>query len=61
MDAHLLYLRCLQLPGKQQKEVEDFIDRLLSETDCMKERAKPVFGSGKGMFTFPEDFNTQDE
>lgn len=61
MDVHLLYLKFLQLPDKQKKEVVDFIDQLLSETDCMKKRVKPVFGSGKGMFTFHEDFNTQDE
>ena len=61
MDAHLLYLKFLQLPDKQQKEVEDFIDQLLSETNCMKKRVKPVFGSGKGMFACHEDFNSQDE
>lgn len=46
-----------QLSFEQQKEVEDFVDFLLAQEESKKEKPKPVFGSGKGLFKMLDDFD----
>lgn len=47
-----------KLPDNLKSEVNDFVDFLLSKSaDNKNEKNRPVFGSGKGMFTITPDFD----
>lgn len=56
MNDILIQNKIASLPEELKSEVEDFIDFLLTKRDRLKE-AKPVFGSGKGMFIMKPDFD----
>jgi hypothetical protein len=62
MSAAMLEKKLSQLPIEKQKEVDDFIDRLLTQLDVKKaeeknEVKKPAFGALKGMFVMSDDFD----
>lgn len=60
MDSSLLYSKLSALPEKLKKEVEAFIDQLLSQKNKSSKsinQKKPVFGSAKGMFVMHPDFD----
>jgi len=47
-----------KLPDNLKSEVNDFVDFLLSKSaDNKNAKNRPVFGSGKGMFTITPDFD----
>ncbi len=48
-----------QLPPEEKKKAEAFVDALLAELKkpTGEQKPQPVFGSGKGMFVIPEDFD----
>ena len=56
MDKILLYSKLASLPENLKSEVEDFIDFLTTKAQ-KKEKVKPKFGSGKGMFVIKPDFD----
>lgn len=57
MDNAMPYKKFSQLPANLQQEVMDFIDFLLKRSKGQKNKPKPEFGSGKGMFVMKEDFD----
>lgn len=66
MDNSFLYSKLNSLPDELKKEVNDFIDFLLSKNQepkkqqAKKEKPKkegPKFGFAKGMFEMSNDFN----
>ena len=57
MNNLLAYNKFSTLPTELQGEVMDFIDFLLNKQKNKKDEGKPVFGSGKGMFTMKPDFD----
>ena len=56
MDNVSLYSKIATLPEELKAEVSDFIDFLATKAK-LKERKKPKFGSGKGMFAMKPDFD----
>jgi hypothetical protein len=60
MDNALLYSKLASLPENLKSEVADFIEFLLNKAKKNKpekNKPKPVFGSGKGMFKINPGFN----
>ncbi len=60
MDNILLYNKLSSLPESLKKEVNDFIEFLLNKSKnekSGKEKPKPVFGSGKGVFIMKTGFD----
>lgn len=57
MDNILLYNKLASLPENLRSEVGDFIDFLKTKFKNNKNRKKPEFGSGKGMFVIKPDFD----
>ena len=60
MENVVLYTKLATLPEDLKLEVSDFIDFLLSKATKDKKNkstAKPIFGSGKGMFKINADFD----
>ena len=57
MDNILLYNKLASLPENLRSEVEDFIDFLKTKAKNNKNKKKPEFGSGKGMFLMKPDFD----
>jgi len=57
VDTALLYNKLASLPDNLKSEVEDFIDFLATKAKNKQEKAKPKFGSGKGMFVMKPDFD----
>jgi hypothetical protein len=47
------------LPPELKKEVNDFIDFLLSKTEKAEKKPKPVFGSAKGKIKMAPDFDEE--
>ena len=52
-----LHSKLASLPDELKSEVEDFIDFLAQKAKKNHPRAKPKFGSGKGMFVLMPDFD----
>ncbi len=58
MENNILLEKVSKLPDNLKSEVSDFIDFLLLKISKNKaEKNKPVFGSGKGMFTIKPGFD----
>ena len=57
MDNIVLYSKLAALPDDLKAEVSDFVDFLATKRKKMKEKKKPKFGSGKGMFVVKPDFD----
>jgi hypothetical protein len=57
VDNISLYNKLASLPDNLKSEVEDFIDFLAAKTEKKQKKAKPNFGSGKGMFVMKPDFD----
>ncbi len=58
MSVATLEKKLAQLPEEKQKEVQDFIDFLLSQGKTeMKETQKPMFGALKGKIRIADDFD----
>lgn len=61
MENSFLYSKLNSLPDELKKEVNDFIDFLLSKSKKQKKEKKsvegPKFGFAKGMFEMSKDFN----
>ena len=57
MDSSLLYSKLSALPEKLKKEVEAFIDYLLSKKEDNNKKHKPKFGSAKGLFVIHPGFD----
>ena len=57
MDNVLLLNKITSLPESLQSEVQDFIDFLAAKTARKQQKAKPVFGSAKGMFVLMPGFD----
>ena len=57
MDNVLLLNKITSLPESLQSEVQDFIDFLAAKTARKQQKAKPVFGSDKGMFVIRAGFD----
>ena len=60
MDDLLLYSKLATLPEYMKSEVADFIDSLINKTqknNVGKNKPKPKFGSGKGIFKMKADFD----
>jgi hypothetical protein len=47
------------LPPELKKEVNDFIDYLLTKSKNEEKMAKPVFGSAKGKIVIAPDFDDE--
>lgn len=56
MDNLLLYTKLSNLPDNLKSEVSNFIDSLLNKNK-KPAKAKPKFGSAKGMFTMKKNFD----
>lgn len=57
MDNITLYSKLASLPDDLKAEVSDFVDFLATKRKKSKEKKKPKFGSGKGMFVMKPDFD----
>ena len=57
MDNITLYGKLASLPDDLKSEVSDFIEFLNLKAKKTKDKRKPSFGSGKGMFVINPDFN----
>jgi len=57
MDSSLLYSKLSALPEKLKKEVEAFIDYLLSKKEDNNKKQKPKFGSAEGLFVIHPGFD----
>ena len=57
MDNITLYSKLASLPDDLKAEVSDFIDFLATRCRNSKEKKKPKFGSGKGMFVMKLGFD----
>ncbi len=58
MENNILLEKVSKLPDNLKSEVSDFIDFLLAKISKSNDgKNKPVFGSGKGMFTMKPDFD----
>ena len=60
MDNVLLYSKLASLPEHMKSEVAEFIDFLMLKAQKEKKdltKAKPQFGSAKGMFKMSPDFD----
>jgi hypothetical protein len=57
VDNISLYSKLATLPDDLKAEVSDFVDFLASKSKKTKEKKKPAFGSGKGMFVMKPDFD----
>jgi hypothetical protein len=52
-----LYNKLATLPDELKAEVSDFIDFLTTKRQKLRDKKKPKFGSGKGMFVMKPDFD----
>lgn len=57
MDNIILYSKMATLPDHLKSEVADFIDFLVMKEKKLKNKGKPTFGSGQGMFVIRPDFD----
>lgn len=57
MDNITLYNKLASLPDHLKSEVSDFIDFLAMKEKKVKDKKKPNFGSGKGMFIIKPGFD----
>lgn len=60
MSTAEIYCQLEKLTEEKKKSVSDYIAFLLAKADTEnegKEKPKPVFGSGKGMFIMSPDFD----
>ncbi len=57
MDNIILYSKLATLPEHLKVEVSNFIDFLAMKEKKTKEKKRPAFGSGKGMFVMKPDFD----
>ena len=57
MSTSILISKIEEIPEDKIQEVSDFIDFIIQKSIAKKEKPKPIFGSGKGMFIIPDDFN----
>jgi len=57
MNNITLYSKLASLPDHLKLEVSHFIEFLTLKAKNTKEKKKPVFGSGKGMFMMKPDFD----
>jgi hypothetical protein len=57
MENQSLYDKLVSLPDELKAEAEDFIDFLAAKAEKAKQKSKPRFGSGKGMFVMKPDFD----
>jgi hypothetical protein len=55
MSTSVLHDKIERIPKDKMEEVNDFLDSIIQQSK--RERPHPVFGSGKGMFTIPDDFD----
>ena len=57
VDNIILYNKLASLPDHLKSEVSDFIDFLAFKEEKGKDKKKPIFGSGKGMFILKPGFD----
>lgn len=57
MSTTILLSKIEKIPKEKIEEVSDFIDFIIQKSESNNQRPKPVFGSGKGMFIIPDDFD----
>lgn len=57
MSTTILLSKIEKIPKEKIEEVSDFIDFIIQKSESNKQKPKPVFGSGKGMFIIPDDFD----
>lgn len=57
MSTSTLISKIEKIPKEKIEEVSDFIDFIIQKAQSNQEKPKPVFGSGKGMFIIPDDFD----
>ncbi len=60
MENISLYNKLASLPDQMKSEVDRFMDLLITKAKSekkVKDRPKPKFGSGKGMFIMQPDFD----
>ena len=55
MSTSVLHDKIERIPKDKMEEVNDFLDLIIQQSK--REKPQPVFGSGKGMFTIPDDFD----
>ncbi len=57
MSTTILLSKIEKIPKEKIEEVSDFIDFIIQKSESNNKKPKPVFGSGKGMFIIPDDFD----
>ena len=57
MESLRLYKKISSLPGDLKKEVNDFVDFLLSKKKSQIRKKQPKFGSAKGQIYISPDFD----
>jgi Protein of unknown function (DUF2281) len=57
MSISVLHEKIEKLPDHKIEEVNQFLDSILEQERMKNEKRQPVFGSGKGMFIIPDDFD----
>jgi hypothetical protein len=57
MTTTYLNTKIKHLPNDLQKEVNSFVDYLLTKTKAKSQKKQPVFGSGKGKIVLSKDFD----
>ena len=57
MESLQLYKKISSLPGDLKKEVNDFVDFLLSKKKSQIRKKQPKFGSAKGQIYISPDFD----
>lgn len=60
MESEAILHKLNNLPDEMKREASDFIEFLSHKHEKNKQaqrRKRPVFGSGKGLFIIPDDFD----
>ncbi len=57
MSTAMLVSKIEKIPVEKIEEVSDFLDFIIQRAESKKAKPKPVFGSGKGLFIIPDDFD----
>jgi Protein of unknown function (DUF2281) len=57
MTTTYLNTKIKHLPNELQKELNSYVDYLLTKAKAKSEKKQPVFGSGKGKIALSQDFD----